>query len=73
MDKEHNPRHQYDCENCKFNWQCGLACSCVWKSLPSAPEDIKLDRVRAFLNEGDRFIKDRKSLERYIKGIWNDG
>jgi len=68
----HNPQHRYDCDNCKFNWNCGLSCSCGLRGLPSAPESVKLARVKAFLDEGDRFIKTREDLERYIEGIWKE-
>lgn len=36
--KKHNPKHEYDCENCKFNWCCGFSCSCGLKNLPKAPD-----------------------------------
>jgi hypothetical protein len=24
----HSPRYSYDCDNCKFNWNCGPLCAC---------------------------------------------
>jgi len=69
-----NPRHRYDCVQCKFAWNCGLACGCHLsrKEYAEPPEEVKLNRLRAFLECGDDFIKDRKSLEAYIEGIWKD-
>jgi len=26
--EKHEPRWQYDCINCKFNWCCGYLCYC---------------------------------------------
>ena len=70
---DHDPQHRYDCGRCKFSWNCGLACSCVLDSdYPDPPESVRLDRLRAFLEEGDRFIKNRKDLENYIKEVWSD-
>lgn len=70
----HCPEHRYDCDRCKFAWNCGLACGCNLsrKDYPEPPERVKLNRLRAFLELDDHFIKDRASLERYIEGIWKD-
>jgi len=35
--EKHNPKYKYDCGNCKFNWNCGLTCSCVLKDVPEPP------------------------------------
>lgn len=35
----HNPKHQYDCENCKFSWSCGFKCRCHLRDLPEAPPE----------------------------------
>ena len=43
--KKHNPKHKYDCANCKFNWCCGFSCRCnqlnpaTVRPLPDAPPD----------------------------------
>ena len=35
---EHAPKFEYDCEHCKFNWCCGLACVCVVGDKMNLPE-----------------------------------
>ena len=71
---DHAPRHRYDCGRCKFSWNCGLACGCVLKrgEYDAPPERVKMERLRAFLDEGDRFIKDKVKLDDYIRMIWDD-
>lgn len=36
--ENHNPKHKYDCGNCKFNWCCGYTCVCNLKNYPEPPE-----------------------------------
>jgi hypothetical protein len=38
----HEPRWEYDCERCKFNWNCGPTCRCLirgphYAHLPATP------------------------------------
>jgi hypothetical protein len=70
----HAPRHRYDCGRCKFSWNCGLSCGCVLlkKDYDAPPEEVKLARLHAFLNDGTRFISDRDKLDAYVKMIWED-
>lgn len=35
--KEHKPRYKYDCDRCKFHWNCGLLCSCVLREMGDPP------------------------------------
>ena len=35
----HQPRHQYDCERCKFHWCCGPLCAC-WSDWPTPPPKL---------------------------------
>jgi hypothetical protein len=37
----HNPKHRYDCGNCKFNWCCGYTCACALKEVPEEPQWLK--------------------------------
>ena len=30
--KEHDPQFAYNCERCKFNWNCGFTCACVMET-----------------------------------------
>ena len=48
---KHNPKHQYDCPNCKFYWSCGHHCSCGLKEFPeiSETEKLKFERKHKFL------------------------
>lgn len=39
---EHAPRYKYDCDRCKFNWNCGILCDCVLKGAQDPP----LERAR---------------------------
>ena len=40
------PRYQYDCVFCKFNWNCGPVCACNFKTkepiLPEPPKEVKI-------------------------------
>lgn len=31
---EHRPRYRFDCERCKFSWNCGPQCSCALAQVP---------------------------------------
>ena len=47
----HNPKHQFDCGNCKFNWCCGPCCYCnLKKSHPPAPDE-RIDEVAKLRRE----------------------
>jgi len=48
----HNPKHKFDCGNCKFNWNCGYLCSCVLKESPEPPEWLQkqLAKIQILLN-----------------------
>ena len=38
-----SPKYAYDCENCKFEWNCGYTCFCNYKNKrPEPPDNIKL-------------------------------
>jgi hypothetical protein len=41
MMPEHEPRYKYDCERCKFNWNCGILCACVLskRAFPDPPPE----------------------------------
>lgn len=42
MPKEnHNPKHKYDCGNCKFNWSGGFTCACGLKNSSAPPAWLK--------------------------------
>ncbi len=70
---EHNPQFRYDCDNCKFNWNCGLPCGCNIRNPKSpTPEIVKVARLKSFLEYDGRFITDRDSLDRYVEDIWED-
>lgn len=45
--KKHNPKHKYDCKNCKFNWCCGFKCSCKLQ-LPEAPGDSLYGSIKKY-------------------------
>jgi hypothetical protein len=49
----HNPKHRYDCGNCKFNWNCGYTCSCALKHAPEEPKWLKkqLQSIQKIMNE----------------------
>lgn len=51
---EHNPRYQYDCENCKFHWCCDETCSCGLrrKGFPNPPEKRKHEVDAALVKIG---------------------
>lgn len=44
----HDPKHKYDCERCKLNWNCGFECSCLWSGLPEAPSTSKYVTTKKF-------------------------
>ena len=48
----HNPKHKYDCGNCKFNWCCGYLCACNLKESPEPPEWLQrqLKAIQKLLN-----------------------
>jgi hypothetical protein len=37
MKRYPEPRYQYDCGHCKFNWCCGELCACI-ATLPKSPQ-----------------------------------
>jgi len=37
----HNPKHKYDCGNCKMSWCCGYVCACGLRRLPEPTDSIK--------------------------------
>lgn len=53
---KHNPQYYYDCDNCKFNWNCGYTCACALKltgkKYPEAPEHVKIAVIEARQAEG---------------------
>ena len=61
-----NPRHKYDCDSCKFNWNCGILCGCVKRNLPEPPERFQkaIDLIqnhwrKARKGEDERFGTDK--------------
>lgn len=40
---QHDPRHQYDCERCKFAWCCEPHCGCVLRDRPKPPIERALE------------------------------
>lgn len=46
--KEHNPKHKYDCEKCKFNWCCGFECSCQLHDKPEAPDESLYKDIKKY-------------------------
>ena len=48
-----DPKFTYDCKNCKFNWNCGYACACIYDGkLPNPPKAIQLKVNKALVTEG---------------------
>ena len=46
--KNHNPKHKYDCENCKFNWCCGFTCSCIIYNVSEPPSDSLYKNIEKY-------------------------
>lgn len=44
----HDPRHEYDCERCKFSWCCGYLCACVLREalLPLKELAAEVERLQ---------------------------
>lgn len=42
---KHDPRHRYDCGRCKFNWNCGILCSCVLSDAYGSPPKSRAKEV----------------------------
>lgn len=64
----HAPRYLYDCERCKFSWNCGYTCACVMerallkgKKLPHPPKKIR-EKV-------DKALMERGLMPRYINMV----
>lgn len=61
--KVHNPKHLYDCDNCKFHWCCGFECSCILKTrynvnnvdLPDAPHDSEYGKYKEMIDDIKNF------------------
>jgi hypothetical protein len=53
------PRYQYDCIFCKYNWNCGPVCKCVYENkLPDPPKTVKVYVNNCLISAGyeKRFI-----------------
>jgi hypothetical protein len=59
----HNPKHRYDCGNCKFNWNCGYTCSCALKQAPEEPQWLKkqLAVIHKIVDENFK-LRDREAV-----------
>lgn len=36
-ERQHNPRHKYDCNRCKYHWNCGPLSGCGLNDAPPPP------------------------------------
>jgi len=53
--EEHKPEFIYDCEFCKFNWQCGFTCLCILdksKEMPMPPRSRQKEVNDALIEAG---------------------
>lgn len=51
----HNPKHKYDCENCKFNWCCGFECNCKLFDVPDAHIGTKYEEYIKLKNTANNY------------------
>jgi hypothetical protein len=58
---EHNPKHRFDCGNCKFNWCCGYTCACKLNDVPAEPQWLRkqLQSIQKILDENFKLSKIR--------------
>jgi len=59
----HNPKHKFDCGNCKFNWCCGYTCACKLSKLPEEPLWLKkqLASIQKLMDENFK-LRDREAV-----------
>ena len=58
----HEPKHRYDCGNCKFNWCCGYSCACSLRDLPEEPEWLKksLKVIHGLIQENYKLRREKE-------------
>lgn len=64
---EHDPKHRYDCENCKFGWCCGPCCACHLRA-PDPPEE-RLIEVAGLLAKWRGSIGHSDSIEHALEDV----
>ena len=54
---KHKPEFNYDCDHCKFSWNCGYHCGCVLKlSDPPGTIQNKVNESLLELGEEQKFF-----------------